>query len=382
MRNFAKTIITIVGIGIGPSIIWIIYELIRVSTQYDLHKVFLPSVNLIIYIVSGIISGIIFLLCSNAIIDAFSRRMRKVEKSLSKTPSHVIFFGTLGFIAGLLVAYLLTGLINRISIDFIAFLLNLVSYVFWPILGMRIFSKKAPEMRRSRRFHRSSKKSSMGAEDLSFVLEEEDFDEPRGYEGCPKILDTSVIIDGRIFDICKTGIMEGKLIVPQFVLDELRHIADSADGLKRNRGRRGLDILSKMQQELDIPVEVVEPGYDENIEVDSKLLILAKDMGGKVITNDFNLNKVAAVQGVKVFNINELANAVKPIVLHGEEMTITISKQGKENNQGLAYLDDGTMIVVEEAKNKVGQQLNVVVTSILQTAAGRMIFAKIKSDAN
>lgn len=380
MRNFAKTIITIVGIGIGPSIIWILYELIRIATQYDLHKVFLPSVNLVIYIVSGIISGIIFLLCSNAIIDAFSRRIHRVEKSLSKTPANVIFFGTLGFIAGLLVAFLLTGLINRIRIDFIAFLLNLICYVFWPILGMRIFSKKAPELRKSRRFHRSGKKSSAIAEEMDFVLDEEEFEEPHRYEGCPKILDTSVIIDGRIFDICKTGIMEGKLIVPQFVLDELRHIADSADGLKRNRGRRGLDILNKMQQELDIPVEVVDPGYDESIEVDSKLLILAKEMGGKVITNDFNLNKVATVQGVKVFNINELANAVKPIVLHGEEMTITISKPGKENNQGLAYLDDGTMIVVEDAKNKVGKELTVVVTSILQTAAGRMIFAKIKND--
>ncbi|MBM6838722.1 TRAM domain-containing protein, partial [Clostridium saudiense] len=194
------------------------------------------------------------------------------------------------------------------------------------------------------------------------------------------VLDTSVIIDGRIFDICKTGFIAGTLIIPSFVLDELRHISDSSDALKRNRGRRGLDILNKIQKELDIETEVWEGDFPEIAEVDSKLLKLAQTLNGKVITNDYNLNKVAEVQGVPVLNINELANAVKPVVLPGEEMNVVVNKEGKESSQGIAYLDDGTMIVVEGGKKFIGEKLDVIVTSVLQTAAGRMIFAKQKEN--
>ena len=198
------------------------------------------------------------------------------------------------------------------------------------------------------------------------------------YKGTPKVLDTSVIIDGRIYDICQTGFIEGKLVIPSFVLEELRHIADSADSLKRNRGRRGLDILNSIQNELDIEVEIWEEDFHGVAEVDSKLLKLATLLSGQVVTNDYNLNKVAEFQRVPVLNINELANAVKPMLLPGEEMTLLISKIGKEQNQGIGYLDDGTMIVVENGKNYIGDSIDVVVTSVLQTAAGRMIFAKPK----
>ena len=184
--------------------------------------------------------------------------------------------------------------------------------------------------------------------------------------GDPKVLDTSVIIDGRIFDICQTGFIEGALIIPNFVLEELRHIADSSDALKRNRGRRGLDILNKIQNELSIEVQLTEKDFPEIAEVDSKLLKLAQILNGKVITNDYNLNKVAKFQGVPVLNINELANAVKPVVLPGEEMTIQIIKDGKESGQGIAYLDDGTMIVVEGARRHIGEIMDVVVTSVLR----------------
>jgi uncharacterized protein YacL len=194
----------------------------------------------------------------------------------------------------------------------------------------------------------------------------------------PKILDTSVIIDGRIADICKTGFVEGPLIIPGFVLRELQHIADSSDALKRNRGRRGLDILNIIQKELEISVEIVDKDFDNIAEVDSKLLKLAEVMNGKVMTNDYNLNKVASFQGVPVLNINELANAVKPVVLPGEEMTVLVVKDGKENGQGIAYLDDGTMIVVDGGRRHMGESISVLVTSILQTPAGRMIFAKPK----
>lgn len=193
-----------------------------------------------------------------------------------------------------------------------------------------------------------------------------------------KILDTSVIIDGRIADICKTGFIEGTLVIPEFVLEELQHIADSSDLLKRNRGRRGLDILNKIQKELEVKVLIYEGDFEEISEVDSKLVKLAKVLRGKVITNDFNLNKVCELQGVSVLNINDLANAVKPVVLPGEEIVIQIIKDGKEYGQGVAYLDDGTMIVVEGGREYIGMTMEVMVTSVLQTSAGRMIFAKPK----
>jgi uncharacterized protein YacL len=193
-----------------------------------------------------------------------------------------------------------------------------------------------------------------------------------------KILDTSVIIDGRIADICKTGFIEGTLVIPEFVLEELQHIADSSDLLKRNRGRRGLDILNKIQKELDVKVLIYEDPSEEPGEVDSKLVKLAKAMQGKVVTNDFNLNKVCELQGVSVLNINDLANAVKPVVLPGEEIVVQVIKDGKENGQGVAYLDDGTMIVVEGGREYIGTTMEVLVTSVLQTSAGRMIFAKPK----
>ncbi len=198
--------------------------------------------------------------------------------------------------------------------------------------------------------------------------------------GAPKskILDTSVIIDGRIADICKTGFVEGTLIIPEFILEELRHIADSSDELKRNRGRRGLDILKQMQKDSSIEVEIVNKDFEDIPEVDSKLVKLARIMEGRIVTNDYNLNKVAELQGVQVMNINELANAVKPVVLPGEEMEVELIKEGKEKGQGVGYLDDGTMIVVDDGINYIGETIKVLVTSILQTAAGRMIFARPK----
>ena len=197
-------------------------------------------------------------------------------------------------------------------------------------------------------------------------------------ESSPKILDTSVIIDGRIVDILKTGFIEGRVVIPVFILDELRHIADSSDVLKRNRGRRGLDILNEIQENLAVHVDIVEKDYKSIKEVDSKLIKLAEELEGSLVTNDYNLNKVASFQKTKVLNINELANAVKPIVLPGEEMQVLVVKEGKEDTQGIGYLNDGTMIVVEGGRPYVGEMIEVVVTTVLQTAAGRMIFTKIK----
>ena len=197
----------------------------------------------------------------------------------------------------------------------------------------------------------------------------------------PKLLDTNVIIDGRVADITRAGFLDGPLYVPRFVLDELQHIADSSDGLKRARGRRGLDILNEMRAEKKNAIRIYDtPDPRQFQEVDARLVTLAKELDGAIITNDFNLNKVAELQGVRVLNINELANAVKPVVLPGEEMTVQIVKEGKEINQGVAYLDDGTMIVVEGGRRHIGETLDVVTSSVLQTAAGKMIFAAIRED--
>jgi uncharacterized protein YacL len=191
-----------------------------------------------------------------------------------------------------------------------------------------------------------------------------------------KILDTSVIIDGRIADIAETGFMDGVIVIPQFVLRELQLVADSADSLKRNRGRRGLDILQRIQKIANLDIQIVEDDFPTVREVDMKLIELGKAYDAKIVTNDFNLNKVAQLHGVEVLNINELANALKPIVLPGEAMKVFILKEGKEYNQGVAYLDDGTMVVVDNARKMIGKNVDISVTSVLQTTAGKMIFGK------
>ncbi len=201
-----------------------------------------------------------------------------------------------------------------------------------------------------------------------------------GTDAAFKILDTSVIIDGRIADVCTTGFLEGTFIVPQFILKELQHIADSADPMKRARGRRGLDILNQVQKMSGITVKIIEEDFPQIREVDAKIIALAKQYPAKIVTNDLNLNKVAGLQGVKVLNINELSNALKPVVLPGEGMRVFILKEGKELGQGVAYLDDGTMIVVDEGKRFIGKNADVIVTSVLQTTAGRMIFTRLKEE--
>jgi len=191
-----------------------------------------------------------------------------------------------------------------------------------------------------------------------------------------RILDTSVIIDGRVADIVETGFLDGALVVPQFVLQELQRIADSSDALRRNRGRRGLDVVHRMQKMSGVDLTISDVDFPDIKEVDMKLIAIAQSLLGQIVTNDFNLNKVAQLRGIDVLNINELANALKPVVLPGEQMTVFIIKEGKEQNQGVAYLDDGTMVVVDNARSRIGRNLDIIVTSVLQTTAGRMIFGR------
>jgi uncharacterized protein YacL len=196
-----------------------------------------------------------------------------------------------------------------------------------------------------------------------------------------KILDTSVIIDGRIADLCDTGFVEGVLVVPLFVLKELQFVADSPDGLKRQRGRRGLDVLDRLQKSSQVEVVVSDLDFPETPDVDSKLIECAKSMDGKIITNDYNLNKVARIQGIKVLNINEVVNSLRPVALPGETMSVFILKEGKEKEQGVAYLDDGTMVVVDNSRRMIGQTVDITVTSVLQTTIGKMIFGRFNGEA-
>jgi uncharacterized protein YacL len=196
-----------------------------------------------------------------------------------------------------------------------------------------------------------------------------------------KILDTSVIIDGRIADLCDTGFVEGVLVVPQFVLKELQFVADSPDGLKRQRGRRGLDVLDRLQKSSQVEVIISDLDFPETPDVDSKLIECAKSMDGKIVTNDYNLNKVARIQGIKVLNINELVNSLRPVALPGETMSVFILKEGKEKEQGVAYLDDGTMVVVDNSRRMIGQTVDITVTSVLQTTVGKMIFGRFNGES-
>ena len=364
MKGLLRAVITIAGIALGPGLVVLVYTLIQRLGGEDPNQTLLPIANLLIFIVSGIITGIIFFFLSKKLIAWFEAVSKDMDERIARLPKRVVFFGAIGLIFGLVVAFLLSWLVNFIPITWIALPINIILYVLCGLLGLRVGKRMADYQRlpRAKSYRKERKEKEESQTEVRVA---------------PKILDTSVIIDGRIFDICKTGIIEGTIVIPEFVLGELRHIADSADSLKRTKGRRGLDILNKIQKELDIPVEITSTDY-EDMEVDAKLLRLAQETKGKVITNDFNLNKVAAVQGIPILNINDLSNAVKPVLLPGEELTVTVIKEGKESGQGVAYLEDGTMIVVEGARNRIGEDLEVVVTSVLQTSAGRMIFAKIK----
>ena len=282
-----------------------------------------------------------------------------IEKIIKKAPLKVIFGGTFGLFLGLVIAQLLGYAFSGLQNSAIRISISVILSCVFGYIGLVLGGKKVEEFKWPGWgfFAKGSQKKNGG-----------------------KILDTSVIIDGRVADICETDFLEGPLIIPQFVLQELQHIADSADNLKRARGRRGLDILNRMQKGDAVEVKVVDDDYPDIKEVDAKLIALAREMNAKIVTNDFNLNKVAQLQGVPVLNINQLANALKPMVLPGEVLHLQIMREGKEQGQGVAYLDDGTMVVVENASRHLGEEVEASVTSILQTTAGRMIFTTLKEE--
>ncbi len=328
------------------------------------HADIYPWVSLTAYILGAGIFAIIFYLFSIPCGMAFIRLMRWIEGKLSSVPMMDMIFGSLGLLLGVLLSFLITFMFMWGHSTWIYTVLSVGVYILFGYLGTTIGIKRWRELNFGwvRKLQQQTEKGPAAPDHAASL----------------KVLDTSVIIDGRIFDLCKTGFIEGALVLPNFLLKELRHISDTSDPHTRNRGRRALDILSRMQKELGIQIQVDEQDFDDTDEVDVKLLKLARLRGGYVVTNDYNLNKVAGVSGIQVLNINDLANALKPVVLPGEEMLVQIMREGKEQNQGVAYLDDGTMIVVENGRKCISESVWVVVTSVLQTSAGRMIFAKLK----
>lgn len=363
VKNFFRGTFTVLGLIagyiIGDSIVKSKYIIeIGCFSNIIIRALFLIFMTICI--------GLILFFISPFIYKHIKRFIGYMENGLSKLSASEVIFGVIGAALGILIVsiftiplnYILANISNSVLGSVVLIAINFIAM----LAGIDLAIKKKDDIllyiENFKRNNSKEKKSKVKV--------------------VPKILDTSVIIDGRIFDICQTGFVEGPLIIPSFVLDELRHVSDCSDSLKRIRGRRGLDILNKIQKELPIEVQIWEGDFPEINEVDSKLLKLTQKLDGKVLTNDYNLNKVAEVQGVTVLNINELSNAIKPVVIPGEDMRLTIVKDGKESGQGIAYLDDGTMIVVEGGRKHIGEEIDVVVTSVLQTAAGRMIFAKQK----
>ena len=377
---------------------WIASFITTEFFQVDLGIVQLTLAGLICISIGAILGGIGGWLASPFFIRRLSIFTAFVEKQLSKMPINDVIAGAAGLALGLIIADLLGNAFARIPV--VGNYIPIVFSIVLGYLGIRLTIKKRKELAgsfdfvprvlkdilRSREEKQAKEAEPAETQDKTETPAETAAEPPKVNlvkakaepepEKNYKLLDTNVIIDGRIADICKTGFLEGRLLIPVFVLEELQHIADSPDSLRRVRGRRGLDVLQKIREDSPLEVEVMNIDFDDIHEVDSKLVRLAQKVGGKIITNDFNLNKVAQLRGVEVLNINDLSNAVKAVVIPGETMKVQVVRDGKEPGQGVAYLDDGTMIVIENGHRYLSRTISVEVTSALQTSAGRMIFAK------
>lgn len=378
LKKLFKGIFTLVGILVGygaSDLLWRVYA----EMDPEGSQALAAGEKLWLQIFIALIFGIIFYKLAPVLNRKSKKMADNIGNDLQAVSASDLVGGTLGLIAGLIIAFLITQIYAGILPGMLNLTLTICIYALLGYIGLVIGNKKLPEVfAASIAARKLAARAAAAADEHPYA--DYNMKDSKKRNVVPKILDTSVIIDGRIVEIMKTGFLEGPIVIPEFVLVELRHIADSSDALKRNRGRRGLDILNKIQEDYGIEIYNTdsEKALKDIPEVDVKLLKLAQIMKGKVVTNDFNLNKVSVIKGVPVLNINELANAMKPMVIPGEVMTVTLIKQGKESGQAVAYLDDGTMIVVEDGRKKIGQTLDINVTSVLQTAAGRMIFGKVR----
>ncbi len=387
MAKMMRLLITLLGAGVGAAVA----ALAAPVLSRLLPDVF-GSMRWLTVLYAGLCAlfALVFFLMSGRIIDQTMRLIAKLENRWSKLSTRQIVFASLGLLMGLFVAFLLSQLVLSPGASLLTISMAALAYLVLGFVGLRVGLSRG---RRPSRRSRAQEPGLMGvAQELIQEAEDELFDgedapaadapyqrdHGAGSTAMRKYLDTSVIIDGRIADVARAGFLEGEIVVPAFVLAELRHIADSADNLRRARGRRGLDVLNQLQKMDGHTVIVDDTDYTDIDEVDVKLLRLCREKGGSVMTNDYNLNKVAGVTGIRVLNINDLANAVKPMLVAGEELMVQVVREGKEPGQGVSFLDDGTMIVIEAGRRYVGEQVPVVVTTVLQTSAGRMIFARLK----
>ena len=390
LERMLRLLITLVGAGIGALVAALAMPLLTRLYPLAFAR---PYGFVIVYCLLCSAGALLLFVLSKGIIRQVMQMSAAVERRWSSMPTQQILYSGIGLIAGLVVAALTNQLILSAGASLLTISVSAIIYLLLATLGMQIGYRRYHESKQERRrFRLRLKKSGSLTNKLDSAAlllagdeDDEDGDSPTQPTAAPsagvqaKFLDTSVIIDGRVFDIAKAGFLEGDIVIPQFVLAELRHIADSSDSLRRARGRRGLDVLGKLQTELKRNVIVDDTDYPDVAEVDVKLLRLCRDRNGIVVTNDYNLNKVAGVSGISVLNINDLANAVKPVLMTGEELIVQIVREGKEPGQGVAYLDDGTMIVVDNGRRYVGESVTAVVTTVLQTSAGRMIFTRLKT---
>ncbi len=350
LRRLTLLFNAVVYLAVGCAVFWLVYKF---SDGMDWGE---RSIAIFATTSLGVMIAALLL---TPLFNMISSQFRRFINYIFKMPVLDISAMVLGLIIGLIIASLLNTVVGKISV--IGPYISMVSLLFFAYLGMLVAHRKRGELASLLNWRGGG--AGRAAHSPGQLAE-------------MKVVDTSAIIDGRMADVCRLGFLEGQLVVASFVLDELRHLADLPDVLKRNRGRRGLDILNRLQKELPGRVLIMEVDYPDIAEVDNKLLRLAQDLKGAVLTNDFNLAKVAQVQGVRILNVNELANALKAVWLPGEIISIEVIHQGKEPNQGLAYLPDGTMIVVENGRPHIGHKIKAEVSSVLQTATGRMIFVR------
>lgn len=353
-RRMITLIYILVGAAVGFYYLPLLWGILNIALN--------PALLVFIDIIIG---ALIFWLLSLPLASGTEKLIQRIEKELTKRSPVYLFFGTLLTIIGLVLAVLISIPLWRTRFPVINNILPILLMIVFSYFGFRIGTTRLDDWRKAFTHAKSSKN------DGGNVIERQD-DNYHHY----KILDTNILIDGRIYDLVKTGFLEGTLLVPNFVLYELQYIADSGESIKRVRGRRGLDILNKLRNEKIVPIEMYDGDFEDIPEVDSKLIALAKKVDGVIVTNDYNLNKVIQFQNVQVLNINNLAKSLRPRVIPGETMTVVVVKKGTERQQGVAYLDDGTMVVVEDGRYFMDKQIEVEVTSALQTDAGRMIFAR------
>ena len=358
MKQMRRRMITLIYILVGAAVGFYYLPLLWGILNIALNPALLVFIDIII-------GALIFWLLSLPLASGTEKLIQRIEKELTKRSPVYLFFGTLLTIIGLVLAILISIPLWRTRIPVINNILPILLMIVFSYFGFRIGTTRLDDWRKAFTHAKSSKN------DGGNVIERQD-DNYHHY----KILDTNILIDGRIYDLVKTGFLEGTLLVPNFVLYELQYIADSGESIKRVRGRRGLDILNKLRNEKIVPIEMYDGDFEDIPEVDSKLIALAKKVDGVIVTNDYNLNKVIQFQNVQVLNINNLAKSLRPRVIPGETMTVVVVKKGTERQQGVAYLDDGTMVVVEDGCYFMDKQIEVEVTSALQTDAGRMIFAR------